>query len=268
MAQAHPRLFEDIPARRPSNEQPSESNYCARRKLSFCARQCRDGRSSVCVGLSPVNDARPAVSPTLMFSRFFLRSSLLSMVVFCPLMVTCALKPLLVALGRDDDDEPFWSEEEEAAASVLSRSLHSHAGYSSSGSATGSGLLAWNPRPFSTVPAGHDDFAAFFAVVVVDGAATGVGLTSSPVSLVLAEASASAHRDSHKHLLLVFACHSAITGNSHRTDWRAPAVGSDSITLRRESDRPPTRQQLERCCMRMYVRTEEQAQGSGLRLSC
>ena len=205
-----------------------------------------------------------------MFSRFFFRSSLLSMDVFCPLMVTCALNALLVALGRGRDPAALWSEDEAAAAAAsdLSSSFHSHAGYSSSGSATGSGLLAWYPRPFSTVPAGQDDFAAFFALVLLDGAATGVGLTSSPVSLVLAEASASAHRDSHKHLLLVFACHSAITGNSHRTDWRAPAVGSDSITLRRESDRPPTRQQLERCCMRMYVRTEEQAQGSGLRLSC
>ena len=194
------------------------------------------------------------------------------MLVLCPLMVTCALNALLVALGRDDG-EPFWSEEEEeaAAASDLSRSLHSHAGYSSSGSATGSGLLAWYPRPFSTVPAGQDDFAAFFALVLLDGAATGVGLTSSPVSLVLAEASASAHRGSQWESWASAArvrMHSAITGNPHRTDWRAPAEGSDSITLRRENDWAPARQQLERCCMTMCVRDEEQVQGSDLGLSC
>lgn len=63
-------------------------------------------------------------------------------------------------------------------------SFHSQLGYSLSGRATGCGLFCRYPRPFRTVPGGAADLERGAVGVV-----TGVGLWSSDVSLVLADAS-------------------------------------------------------------------------------
>lgn len=104
-------------------------------------------------------------------SLFFLLRSCLSTLTFSPLTLAT-------------NEWPCACFAREPVLDGGSRRRHSQSGYSSSGRATGSGCLAWKPRPLRGVPAATEDLGRG-----AEGAATGVGLTVSGDAFVEADAS-------------------------------------------------------------------------------